>query len=235
MAAAAQAEQQMEQAEEGSGKVRNENPITGAKDQWRCRQCHTAKERVRHALKSMSEDQNLGFQNMTLEERRDFYKKAQTKCGAHLQKELTESINTSTLKKISETTLEDGKFVDLGEVEEEWGEKKPEMLAQLKLHSPRMTCKYTGATLIMVPSYSFKRAAETCDSTMKVRKLQSEQCVKKIKVIKERATQEENDENHVNQNQPPGPKLAKAHLIKPITDAQQKRLDKILIGLEKTN
>ena len=208
----------------------NENPITGAKDQWRCRLCHNAMGRVRTALKSMSEEQNLGFQNLTLEERREFYKKAQEKCGAHLQKELTESITTSTIRKITETTHEDGNFVPLEEVEEEWGQKRPEMLAQLKLHAPRMTCKYTGAELIMVPSYSYKHARETCDSTMKVRKLQSEQCVKKIKVTKEKATQEENQVNELSaQNH------NKADRPKPITDAQQKRLNKIMTGLEKTN
>ena len=100
MAAAAQAEQQMQQnidavnadvgvlcrcstcneevACELAVLLRNENPITGKKNQWRCRLCHNAMGRVRTASKSMSEEQNLGFQNLTLEERRDFYRKAQT-------------------------------------------------------------------------------------------------------------------------------------------------------------
>ena len=59
------------------------------------------------------------------------HKKAQTKCGAHLQKELTESIATSTISKISDLTLEEGPFLPLEEVEEEWRQKRPEMLAQL--------------------------------------------------------------------------------------------------------
>ena len=89
MVAAAQAEQQIEQSvelcrcstcnqeveEKLAVLLRNENPITGAKNQWRCRLCHNAMGRVRTALKSMSEEHNLGFQNLTLEERRDFYKK----------------------------------------------------------------------------------------------------------------------------------------------------------------
>ena len=98
------------------------------------------------------------------------------------------------------------------------------MLAQLMLHAPRMTCKYTGIELIMVPSYSYKHSRETCDSTVNMRKLQSEQCVKKIKVTKEGATQEK--------NKPSAPNHNKADIPKPITDAQQKRLNKCLSGLE---
>ena len=188
---------------------------------WRCRLCHNAMGRVRTALKSMSEEQNLGFQNLTLEERREFYKKAQTKCGAHLQKELTESITTSTISKVSDLTLEDGNFRPLEEVEEEWMQKRPQMLAQLKLHAPRMTCKYTGAELIMVPSYSYKHARETCDSTTKMRKLESEQAVKKIKVTQEK-------------KKPSAPNHNKADTPKPITAAMQKRLNKCQSDLEKS-
>ena len=183
MAAAAQAEQQMQQnidavnsdvervlcrcctcnqeVEEEAALLVRDHKGKHQKNLWRCRLCHNAIGRVRTALKSLSEEQNPGFQNLTVEERQEFYKKAQTKCGAHLQKELTESITTSTIRKISETTHEDGNFLPLEEVEEEWRQRRPEMLAQLKLHAPRMTCKYTGEELIMVPSYSYKHSRET--------------------------------------------------------------------------
>ena len=242
MVAAAQAEQQIEQSvelcrcstcnqdveEKSAVCLKNEDPLKGVKNQWRCRLCHNAMGRVRTAFKSMSEEQKLGFQDLTLVERREFYKKAQTLCGAHLQKTLTESITTSTIRKISETSHEDGHFLPIKEVEAEWSQKRPEMWAQLELHAPRLECKYTGAELIMVPSYSYKRARETCDSTTNVRKLESDQCVKKIKVTKEnqvKGTQEEDQGN-------PAPKHNKADIPKPITDAQQKRLNKIMTGLE---
>ena len=247
MAAASQAEQQMQQkiddvngdtqrvlcrcctcnqeVEEEAALLVRDHKGKQQKNLWRCRLCHNAIGRVRTALKSLSEEKNLGFKNLTQEERRDFYKTAQTQCGAHLQKLLTESINTSTIKKVSDLAQEDGNFLPLEEVEEEWKNKRPHMLAQLMLHAPRMTCKYTGIELIMVPSYSYKHSRETCDSTMDMRKLQSEQCVKKIKVATESDTQEK-------KKKPSDPNHNKADILKPITDAQRKRLNKCLSCLE---
>ena len=103
MVAAAQAEQQIEQSvelcrcstcnedveEKSAVCLKNEDPVKGVKKQWRCKLCHSAMGRIRTAFKSMSEEQKLGFHDLTQEERREFYKKAQTLCGAHLQKTLT--------------------------------------------------------------------------------------------------------------------------------------------------
>ena len=191
---------------------------------WRCRLCHNAIGRVRTILMKLNEDQQLGFRNMTPEERREFYKKAQTQCGANLQKQLTESIITSTLNKITDQTLEDGIFRPIEEVEEEW-KKKPEKLAQLKLNAPRVKCKYTGEELIMIPSYSYKHCLESEESSESKRRLQSEQCVKKMKVTTEGATQKKTPAKKPSDN--------KADIPKPITDAQQKRLKKCLSDLER--
>ena len=147
---------------------------------------------------------------------------------ANLQKALTESVTTATIRKMTETALEDGNFLPIKEVEAEWSQKRPEMWAQLELHAPRLECKYTGAELIMVPSYSYKRARETCDSTTNVRKLESDQCVKKVKVTKENQVKGTQNEDQGT----PSSKCTKADIPKPITDVQQKRMNKIMTLLE---
>ena len=242
MVAAAQAEQQIEQSvelcrcstcnedveEKSAVCLKNEDPVKGVKKQWRCKLCHSAMGRIRTAFKSMSEEQKLGFHDLTLAERREFYKKAQTLCGANLQKTLTESVTTATIRKMTETAHEDGNFLPIKEVEAEWSQKRPEMWAQLELHAPRLECKYTGAELIMVPSYSYKRARETCDSTTNVHKLESDQCVKKVKVTKENQVKGTQNEDQGT----PSSKCTKADIPKPITDAQKKRMNKIMTLLE---
>ena len=58
------------------------------------------------------------------------------------------------------------------------------MLKNLLEHGTRMTCEVTKAELILVPSYHFKMAQEKIDEETLKRKIESEQNVKKAKVVK---------------------------------------------------
>ena len=112
------------------------------------------------------------------------------------------------------------------------------MLQVLLERAPRMTCRYTGAELIMVPSFSYKRTHEQHNETKKTRKVESEQTVKKVKVVKEvqAEPQQDADEENAGANKGNGAAKGKGKgaQVKPATDAQLKRLEKIIAKLDST-
>ena len=65
-----------------------------------------------------------GYHNFTADERNDFYKKAQGLCGSQLQKMLTETITESTIKRITESTSEEGDFVKAEKLTKEWEKRR---------------------------------------------------------------------------------------------------------------
>ena len=59
-----------------------------------------------------------GYADFNPEERKEFYKKAQTMCGPTLAKTLTESVTMSRIRRISECLVEEGDFVEIEELKE---------------------------------------------------------------------------------------------------------------------
>ena len=158
--------------------VQKENVITGAKEQRRHNKCNSLQSRIRRALKHLSEEKQEGYFEMNHTDRKDFYKRAQGMCGAELEKEITESVTMSTIRRITEASSENGNFEPLDEVKTEWAKKRPEALKNLLEHAPRMTCTFTKQELIDVPSYSYKCTAETLDETKSKRAVESKKTEK---------------------------------------------------------
>ncbi len=208
-------------------------------DRRRCRKCHNMLSRLQRCVKSLTEEQQVGYRAMSPQGRKELYKRAQLLCGSNLNKELTEAIHWSDIQRETTPSNEEGTFKPQAEVIAEWTEKRPEMLKELLEKAPSMECKYTGATLIMVPSYSVKRSNEQLLETRKVQKLESRRTVKKIKVQKE-TKDEPDDENKENREGEPSDqpamgkpeKVPKGAVIKPATEGQLGRLTKLAAKLE---
>ncbi len=108
--------------------------ITGSKNQFRCNKCNALRLRVQRMVKSHDEELG-GYTEFNPEERRTFYKKAQHLCGAELNKVLTETIQQSTIRRMTEVLSMQGEFVEISDIKEHWA-KKPTMLDNLLTFRP---------------------------------------------------------------------------------------------------
>ena len=114
------------------------------------------------------------------------YKKAQALCGADLQKEMTETITSTMVRRMTDTLTTEGGFEPIDEITDKWKTKRPIMLENLLKRAPRMTCTMNQAELIWVPTYSAKHTTETMHEETRKRKLESETKIRKMKAAKMR-------------------------------------------------
>lgn len=220
-----------EHEEKDVGKVQSANPINGTKDQFRCKYCNSSRSKVNRMVASHPES-FPDFDEVTGDDRKELIKKAQLLCGSALAKVITEAITTCTVKRISETAIEDGSFFDIDEVQDMFKDK-PTKLANIMAHAPRMTCRYSQAEMILVPKYSFKRIREESKEHFQKRKIESEQHVKKLKVEKAEAKENQSPEGDKAEDKEAVASPIKADVQRALTPPQVARLAKVVAKLEK--
>lgn len=200
---------------DGITKVQNPDSICSDKTnaQIRCKGCNALKSRISRIMKSAG-DELIGYHNFSQDERKEFYKKAQLMCGAHLQKLLTETVTTVNIRRMSDTLTTQGNFLPVDEVVTEWNKTKPIMLQNLLANAPRMTCSTTKAELIFVPTYTMKIEKVNIQEDTRKRKLESETRIQKVKAIKKEPAADQMD----------GPTVAPRDAPKTLSEQQVKRL-----------
>ena len=204
-----------------------------------CKKCNNEKLRLTVQVRScLTEEQAVGYHNMSKQGLKELYKKTQQLHGHQLKKELTEAILLSDIERATMAN-EEGLFQPRDEVVADWSLKRPEMLKVLLEKAPTRKCQHTERVMIMVPSYSVKRSKEQ-QNQLELDSLQT--AVKKIKVQKE-ITDEPDDEKKENQEGEPSDKPAMGKpdnkvrryprwFIKPASEAQLMRLTGLVVKLE---
>ena len=155
----------------------------GTYDQFMCHPCNALASRVGRMLKHCDENEKVGFQEITVEERRKFYKDASLMCGPELRKTLSETIVWSTTVKKTWAMENEGKFRPLMEVREELA-NKPDVLANLEANAPRMEHEHTKEEMILVTSLKMMHKASREETEHKKRELESEKNIQGVKKAK---------------------------------------------------
>ena len=164
--------------------VQSKDSLCSTTNQRRCKGCNATKSRITRALKHLTEEHQCEYREISSAERKDLYKKAQALCGPDLQKEMTETITSTMVRRMTDTLTTEGGFEPIDEVTDKWKTKRPTMLENLLERAPRMTCTMTQAELIWVPTYSAKHTTETMHEETRKRKLESETKIRKMKAVK---------------------------------------------------
>jgi hypothetical protein len=194
--------------------MKKANPLTGAKEQNRCKGCNSLHSRVTRVTKT-SQFLKDGYQELTPETRVTFMKESGALFGGGLRKALCESITKSkTSKQIFQFKTE-GEFKEVDEVKADFTKKgKNDQLANLLDNGTSMTCPHTKADLIWVPKHTMAVINEETESEERKRKVEGQGNIKNPKKIK---------------GEPKIPKAdGKEQPVLPVSDAHMKRLEKAL-------
>lgn len=143
-----------------------------------CRPCNRLKGRI-HTLKKQNSEAMAGFSELTGENRKTFYQKAQDMFGNALTKYMTETLKWVRTRKSSSKFAENGSYKLLADLEVlPRFARNPEALQKLVERSPKLVDPYTDETFVYLPEYSF--SAEQIDEELKqeVREINGEQKVK---------------------------------------------------------
>ena len=95
-----------------------------ASTQYRCNECNKLRRRVQRMLARLENaDMKQGYQDLNPQERKEFYNKAGDLCGDKLNKELKESIETSSIERSTCRTSQHGNFMIIPEAQDTFKKK----------------------------------------------------------------------------------------------------------------
>jgi hypothetical protein len=205
--------------------VQKGNPVTGAKDQYRCRCCTNLRVRV-SKLTSGSPLLAHPLKHLTPEDRTQWMKDNAQLCGADLQRVVYETVARTNVKRQTVDFTAHGEFVDYDVAETKY-QSEPATWEAIQNNATRFTDPVRNKLMIWLPKFSLNMSQREEDEETHKRKVESQTKMKAMKKAKV--------EKITNENKTPNdgePATEEEVVTKPISVGHIQRLEKIIPKLE---
>ena len=212
-------------------KIQNENAITGATEQWRCKKCNALRSRI-HRLNTSVD----GFQDLTPEERAQFMLDNQSTFSQDLLKNMHEVSLQARMRKSSSLFKKHGEYFDETDLRDKL-KNKPDQLQRILTSGHTLQCHDRGCTMYWLPNYYLELAEEDSKTESAKREIEATSVIKRAKKPKrEPQAAEANsgdtvpDEKALKLTEPQAQRLTKS---KPLVEDMQFKLSQALLEAPK--